>query len=150
MILNLKELSKYVVYTKFKMDHIDKVVQLLHPSDYLMLVDLVQAYGHLWCSESHQKCFQFSWRGKFYCYCTLPQGFSDSPRMFVHVTQPSMANLRRQLVNILIYINDTFLWAQSPDKLMQTMTITQNLFQEAGLTINFEILALNQCNAWNS
>ena len=29
MILNLKELNKYMVHTKFKMDHVDKVIQLI-------------------------------------------------------------------------------------------------------------------------
>ena len=34
MILNLKKLNEHVVYTKFKMDHIDRVVQLLQKGDF--------------------------------------------------------------------------------------------------------------------
>ena len=101
-------------------------------------MDLVQDYGHLWCSEQYQNFFQFSWKGQFYCYCTLPQGFSDSPRMFVRVTQPLMVTLRRNMVDILIYIDDTFLRAESPERLIRNMKFTKELFQSAGLTINFK------------
>ena len=34
MILNIKHLNKFVTYTKFKMDHIDKVLQLIQPGDF--------------------------------------------------------------------------------------------------------------------
>ena len=93
MILNLKELNKHVKYTKFKMDHIDKVIKLLWPLDQMGSLDLIQAYGYLYIFPQHHCYFQFTWRGKFYCYTTLPQGFSDAPCMFVHVTQPLMAQL---------------------------------------------------------
>ena len=91
--------------------------------------------------------FKFSWKGQFYCYCTLPQGFSDSPRMFVHVTQALMVTLRRNMVDILIYIDYTFLRAESPERLIHNMKFTKELFQSAGLTINFKKLCLKpvQC-----
>ena len=108
MILNLKHLNKHVAYTKFKMDHIDKVIQLIQEGDWMSSLDLTSAYGHLWIQEKYQKFFQFTWRGQYYCYITLPQGFSDSPRMFVRCTNPIMAFLRKQLIDIVIYIDDTF------------------------------------------
>ena len=47
----------------------------------------------------------------------MPQGFTDSPRLFVRLTSPVMALLRRHMVHILIYIDDTFLRAASPELL---------------------------------
>ena len=113
MILNLKELNKHVVYTKFKMDGIEKVVQMLCPMDFCSSLDISRAYCHLYIFLDHQKYFQFTWKGQFYCYCTLPQGFSDSPQIFVKCTAPIVAALHKLLVNILIYIDDTFLPAPS-------------------------------------
>ena len=63
MILNLKELNKHVRYTKFKMDHIDQVIKMIRPADKISSLDLVQAYGHLKIFPTHEKYFQFTWRG---------------------------------------------------------------------------------------
>ena len=76
--------------------------------------------------------------GAFYCYVTLPQGFSDAPHMFVRITQPLMAQLRAQLIDILIYIDDTFLRAPSDRELLHNLKVTQELFANCGLTMNIE------------
>ena len=138
MILNLKQLNEHVVYTKFKMDHIDRVVQLLQEGDFLGSLDLVSAYSHLGIQEGYQKFFQFTWRGKFYCYTTLPQGFADAPRMFVRCTTPVMVHLRKMLIDIVIYIDDTFLRAPTVLELKRNLQITQDVFAQCGLTVNAE------------
>ena len=55
MILSLKELNKHVVYTKFKMDGIEKVIEMLRPMDYCSSLDISRAYGHLYIFLEHQK-----------------------------------------------------------------------------------------------
>ena len=136
MILNLKELNKFVKYTKFKMDHVDKVVHLLRPHDFMGSLDLMVVYGQVHLDSRYQKFFQFTWRGVFYCYVTLPQGFSDSPRMFVQITSPLMAYLRDRLVDILIYIDDTFLRAPTAAELSLNLEKTLDLFDKCGLLVN--------------
>ena len=138
MILNLKQLNEHVVYTKFKMDHIDRMVQLLQEGDFLGSLDLVSAYSHLGIQEGYQKYFQFTWRGKFYCYTTLPQGFADAPRMFVRCTTPVMAYLHKMLFDIVIYIDDTFLRVPTVFELKRNLQITQDVFAQCGLTVNTE------------
>ena len=138
MILNLKHLNKYVTYTKFKMDHIDKVIQLIRPGDFFSSLDLVSAYQHFWIKEEYQPYFQFCWRDNYYCYVTMPQGFSDSPRMFVKCTAPIMAVLHQALIDIVIYIDDTFLRAPTAELLVHNLDITRQLFTNCGLTINEE------------
>ena len=136
MILNLKELNKFIQYTMFKMDHIDKVVNLLHLFDFMGLLDLPSAYGQVHLDTRYQKFFQFTWRGVFYCYVTLPQGFSDSPRMFVRITSPLMAYLQDRLVDILIYIDNMFLHASNSAELSMNLAKTLDLFDKCGLLVN--------------
>ena len=66
----------------------------------------------------------------------MPQGFSDSPHMFVKCTKPIMAVLRQALVDIVIYIDDTFLRTPTSHLLKHNLTITRDIFQNCGLTIN--------------
>ena len=61
MILNLKELNKFVKYTKFKMDHVDKVISLLRPLDFMGSLDLTAAYGQVQLDNRYKK--NFSSRG---------------------------------------------------------------------------------------
>ena len=93
MILNLKKLNEFVTYTKFKKGHVDKVISLLRQGDYMGSLDLTSAYGQVTLDPRHENFFQFTWNGQFYCYTTLPQGFSDSPQMFVRITNPLMGYL---------------------------------------------------------
>ena len=44
MILNLKKLNEYVVYTKFQLNQIQKVLDMVLPHDYLCSLDLVSAF----------------------------------------------------------------------------------------------------------
>ena len=136
MILNLKELNKFVKYTKFKMDHVDKVISLLRPSDFMGSLDLTSAYGQVHLDNRHKNFFQFTWCGQIYCYVTLPQGFSDSPRMFVRITSPVMAYLRDRLIDILIYKDDTFLRAPTANILSENLKVTLDLFGKCGLVVN--------------
>ena len=106
------------------MDHVDQVTKLLQPNFVMSSLDLRQAYGYLHIFRAHQKFFQFTWRGRFYCYITLPQVFLDAPLMFVWVTQPLMAQLQKQLIDILIYIDDTFLCAHDAEQLLTNLRIT--------------------------
>ena len=99
-------------------------------------LDLTMAYGQVHLDNRYKKIFQFTWRGQFYCYVTLPQGFSDSPRMFVRITSPLMAYLRDRLIDILIYIDDTFLRAPTVVLLSHNLRVTLDLFGKCGLLVN--------------
>ena len=138
MILNLKDLNKHIKYSQFKMDNIDKVIQLLQPSDWMMSLDLNSAFCDLKVKDSDVCYFQFTWHGVFYCYMTLPQGFSDSPRLFTRCTSPIMSLMRQQLIDILIYIDDTFLRAPSFEEMSASLKLTRELFQNCSLSVNEE------------
>ena len=136
MILNLKPLNKFIKYRRFKMDGIEKVVQMLCPHDKLLSLDLTNAYRHLYIAPEWHCLFMFTWRKQYYCYVTLPQGFSDSPHLFVRCTAPIMAQLRKSLVDILIYIDDTFIRASTKKQALDSLNYTRELFEKCGLTIN--------------
>ena len=65
MILNLKQLNSYIVYRKFKMDQIYKVIDMLHPQKWGASIDLVDAYSHLLVDSHHWSYLCFRWWGVF-------------------------------------------------------------------------------------
>ena len=140
LICNLKFLNNFVAYKKFKLEDIHKVIDLLRLCDCQCSLDVTQSYGNLYLKESYQKYFHFSWRGQHYCYITLVQGFSDTPRIFTRCTSPILAVLQKALIDIVMYIDDTFLRARTPEELVQNVNYTRNIFENCGFTINTENL----------
>ena len=51
----------------------------------------------------------FSWCGEFYCYMYTPNGLSNCPYMFSKICKLLLAYLRKQLIDILIYIDNGFM-----------------------------------------
>ena len=71
MILNLKELNKFVQYHHFKMESIHTCTQLMRPGRYMTSIDLQDAYYLIPIDTEHQKYLKFMWRGKLYHFTCL-------------------------------------------------------------------------------
>ena len=60
MILNLKELNKFIVYRHFKMDSLKTVKDLMSQGCYMASVDIKDAYYTVPIATEHQKILKFS------------------------------------------------------------------------------------------
>ena len=138
MILNLKQLNAYITYRKFKMDQIHRVVDMFRPQMWATSIDLVDAYSHLFVDKSHWSYLCFIWRGVLYHFKCLPQGLSSAPRIFTKVVQPIIALLRTQMIQIVIYIDDTILMSPDRELLISQTATTLKVFENCGFTINRE------------
>ena len=136
LILNLKKLNEYVTYNKFKMDHIDQVLNMVFPNCFFGSVDLTQAFNHLSMHKDSVPYLMFTWRGKYYCYTCAPNGLSNCPYMFTKISKPLLGYLLKQLVNIMIYIDDTLLVTDTKANLNHSIRLTLDAFTKAGFLIN--------------
>ena len=82
MILNLKELNKFVAYQHFKMDSLKCVTSLMTQGCYMASVDTKDAYYTVPVALEHQKYLKFTWKDKLYRYTCLPNGLASVPRIF--------------------------------------------------------------------
>ena len=80
----------------------------------------------------------FTWYGQYYCYMCAPNGLSNCPYIFTKISKPLLGHLHKQLVNILIYIDDTLLVAESIKKLHRNIQLTLYCFKNAGFLVNFK------------
>ena len=67
MILNLKELNRFIAYHHFKMDNIESCIHLMKPMCFMASIDLSDAYFSLPVDPSHQKYLKF--------LCRVPLGY---------------------------------------------------------------------------
>ena len=80
MILNLKELNKFVVYRHFKTDSLKSVTDLMTQGCFMASVDIKDAYDTVPVANEHQKYLKFSWRDKLYQFTSLPNGLASAPQ----------------------------------------------------------------------
>ena len=96
MILNLKELNRFIFYHHFKMDNIGSCIHLMKPMCFMVSIDLSVAYFSVpvLVEPSHQKCLNFLWKGRLYQFTCLAQGLSCAPRVFTKLLKPVFSHLR--------------------------------------------------------
>ena len=145
MILNLKPLNKMIKYHKFKIDHIQQVLDLVTQNCVMSSLDIWSAFNQVPIHKSHQKFMCFEWNSKFYEFQCLAQGATCSLRYFVKITTPIMKYLRCRMVTTVIYINDTILLDPSADKLQYNMHLTISTLEQAGFLLNYEKSILEPC-----
>ena len=118
-ILNLKRLNSFVRYEHFKMEGLDSVKYLLKPNDWLVKIDLQDAYFLVPVAAQHRKYLRFFWKGVLYEYVCLPFGLCSAPRVFTKILKPIIRRLRAMGIRFIIYLYDMLIMGESPEEVQR-------------------------------
>ena len=114
-VINLKSLNRYVVaHHYFKMETIRTVKGLIKPGDWLLKLDLKDAYLTVPIHQNHRKYLCFHWHGQTWQFQVLPFGLNSAPCTITKLTKPIVSILRRLGVRVIIYLDDMLLMAECP------------------------------------
>ena len=81
-VINLRDLNGYMVYRHFKMEGINQVKDMIQQGDWLIKVDLKDAYFTIPICNVDQKYLRFPWEGNVYQVHCLPFGITVAPWVF--------------------------------------------------------------------
>ena len=137
-ILNLKPLNKTIKVETFKMESLSNVIMSTSQGQWLVSLDLKDAYFHVPVNKSHWKYLRFAFLGKCYQYKVIPFGLSTSPRVFTKVLAVVIAAIRLQGVHIHPYLDDILLRGDSPQEVQRYLQIAKQTLIRAGYIINLE------------
>ncbi len=137
-VIDLSQLNKFVVNEHFQMENLLCAKQIINPQDFMVKLDLKDAYLTVGVHPNSQKYLRFIWQGQVYQFQALPFCLNTAPRVFTKLLRPVVAFLRTRNIRLLIYLNDILLVASSPLILRQHTNIVINLLQDLGFIINFE------------
>ena len=112
------------------------VKELVRPQDWVMKVDLKDAYFLVPIHPDHHKYLQFQWEAQIYQFCCLPFGLSCAPRVFTKLMKPVVAFLRERGMRLIIYLDDMLVICNSQEELRENVLLMKDLFGVLGLTIN--------------
>ena len=98
-VINLKPLNQYIQNIHFKMENIQMALNLISPADFMVSLDLKDAYFNI-------PIFSFIWKSQRYEFTCLPFGYSLAPRVFTKVFKPIISHLRLPGLRIIIFLDD--------------------------------------------
>ena len=81
-IINLKILNQYVAKQHFKMEDIRTLKDIIRRRDYMVKLDLKDAYFSVPVVDNDRKYLRFEWASRLYEYTCLPFGLTSTPWIF--------------------------------------------------------------------
>ena len=137
-IINLRELNQHLVYEHFKMEGIHLLQDLLIRNDFLVKIDLKDAYLTVPIWENHRKFLRFQWGHETLEFSSLPFGVSVAPRIFTKLMKTPMGLLRRLGCRLIVYLDDILLMNQSAEGLKKDQDLTIHILTSLGFIINYK------------
>ena len=135
-VFNLKRLNTAVEYKHFKMEGLQMMKTVIQQGDWLIKLDLKDAYFCVAMNAHHKKYLRFKWQETLYEFQCLPFGLGSAPRDFTKLLKPVIAFLRRLGMRLIIYLDDILIMNQREQELLQDGKTTVNLLEHLGFIIN--------------
>jgi len=137
-VINLKPLNQFVQKIHFKMENIQMALNFISQGDYMISIDLKDAYFSVPIFHTDRKYLRFIWKNQRYEFSCLPFGYSLAPRVFTKIFKPITSHLRRNGLRIVIFLDDILLTASSVQECKEHLTLLRKLIEDLGFVINEE------------
>ena len=136
VILNLKVLNHYIYKSKFKLEGYDVIINMLRQHDYMISIDLKDAFLMFSMHCQFHKYLCFEWLGVRYCYTCMPFGLTSAPRIFTKVLKSVLVFLRGRGLRITAWFDDLILLADSVSLLLEHLYFTRLILRSLGFLVN--------------
>ena len=137
-VINLRALNRFLGKESFKMEGLQVVRSLLQKGDFMMKLDLKDAYYAIPIHPSHRKYLRFVYQNRVYEFQCLPFGLSSAPGAFTKTLKPVLAVLRSLGIRIVIYVDDMLLLHQQSKVLQRMFAQVVGFLEKLGFLVNIE------------
>lgn len=148
-VINLKLLDTFIAAQHFKMESIRTVKDLIQQGDWLLKLDLKDAYLTVPIHYAHHKFLRFRWEVHTWQFRTLSFGLSSAPLTFTKLMKPVVATLRRLGIRLTLYLDDMLLMAQSKARARRSQTTMLKLLTALGFIVNVKKSILCPRRNWS-
>lgn len=137
-ILNLKRLNNFVKTEHFKLEDYRTACKLIQNNDYLVSIDLKDAYYMINIDNSSKKYLRFFFEDKYYQFNVLPFGLCTAPLTFTKIMKPISAYLRERGCISILYIDDFLAIGSDYFSCLNNLNTTLKLLSNLGFIVNKE------------
>ena len=137
-VIDLSLLNLRVQQTSFKMETLQSVLLSVRAGDWIVSLDLKDAYLQVPMHPESLKFLRFMVGGKVYQFKVLCFGLSTAPQVFTRAMAPVSAILPRTGVRLRLYLDDWLLQASSREQGLLALETVLQLFRSLGIVVNWE------------
>lgn len=137
LILNLKELNKFIITEHFKLENLKTAMRMMSPGIFMAKIDLKDAYYVISIDISCRKYLRFQFEDRLYEFKCLPFGLSTAPFVFTKIMKPVVAHLRNKRFLSIVYLDDFLLMGDTEIECLHNIKSTCELLSNLGFVINF-------------
>ena len=135
LIVDLREVNKFIDCPKLCYEDINTVKQVVQPGDHMITCDIKSGYHHIAVARDFQKYLGVAWKGKTYVWKKLPFRLNISAFYFVKVVRAVVAYVRSKGIRIISYVDD-FCVCSKPDSIVADRDFFLNVLADLGFVIN--------------
>lgn len=136
LVLNLKKLNEFITTTHFKLEDGRTAEKLISRNNFLVKLDLENAYFLIPIDESSSKYLRFILEGQYFEFLCLPFGLNVAPYIFIKVLRPVVNHLRKKGFTSVIYLDDILLKASSKQECVDSAKASIKFLERLGFIIN--------------
>ena len=137
-VIDLLLLNLMVQKTSFKMETLQSVLLSVRAGDWVVSLDLKDAYLQVPMHPDSRKFLRFVAFGKVYQFKVLCFGLPTAPQVFTQVMAPVSALLHRSSIRLRRYIDDWLVQASSREQVLLVLDTVIWLCHSVGIVVNWE------------
>ena len=135
-VINLRDLNLYVAASHFKMESVRTVKTIIQRDDWMLKLNLKDAYLSVPIHRAHQKYLRFWLGGRLWQFKVLPFGLSSAPQTFTKLMKPVVSTLRKLGFRLILYLDDMLMMAHSKEEARKGLAAAMELLCSLGFIIN--------------
>ena len=135
-IIDLSTLNDYVTSSYFHMETPQSVLRSIRPGDWMVSLDLQDAYLQVPVHHDSRRYLRFVVGGRSYQFRVFCFGLTTAPQVFTRIMAPVSAILHKYGVRMLRYLNDWLILASSELACLQSRDRLLTICTELGIQVN--------------
>ena len=135
-IIDLSTLNHYVTSSRFHMETPRSVLNSIRPGDWMISLDLQDAYLQVPVHHDSRRFLRFVLDGKPFQFRVLCFGLTTAPQVFTRIMAPVSAILHKYGVRMLRYLDDWLILASSEIACFQSRDRLLVVCTELGIQVN--------------
>lgn len=137
-IIDLRNLNELIWKTPFKMETKESIKLSVRQGDWMVSVDLQDAYYQIPIAKEDRRFLCFRWREQIFQFRVLPFGLCTAPQVFTRIFAPLASHLHLKGVRILRYLDDWLILGDSEESCAVSRDKTLELCRTLGVAVNWE------------
>ena len=137
-IIDLSHLNKFVAVSRFKMETVQSVISSIRPNDWMVSIDLKDAYLQVPIHPDSRKHLRFVTPRGVFQFRVLCFGLSTAPQVFTRVMAPVSVFLHTQGVRMLRYLDDWLIQASSESACLQARDLVLKTCHQLNILVNLQ------------